>query len=187
MRPDVLLVPGGQRGISLLEYVLGLVILAIVLVGAGLFFLSQPRQLDPVFQFRAVSLAEALAEQIVAVKYDANNNPVAQERCGIDGVPACANSPQASASDEVSSFAVVDDFQLWCNDGEKGAVGAVGGEALAAQLDLPEAQLYRRFTVETCVSVNEDDPDNIFKRVEIKVAIDQGTTLSFTLHRYNIR
>ena len=176
-----------NSGVSLLEYVLGLAILAIVLVGVGLFFLSQPRQLDPVFQFRAVSLAEALAEQVLAVKFDANNNPAAQERCDPTVPFDCANRPQVSASDAVSSFAVVDDFQLWCTDGTNGAQGAIDGEILADQLGLPETQLYRRFTIETCVAVNNDDLDNIFKQVEINVSIEQGDTLSFILHRYNIR
>ena len=169
-----------NSGVSLVEYVLGLAILAIVLVGVGLFFLSQPRQLDPVFQFRAVSLAEALSEQVLAVKYDANNNPVAQKRCNPTVLLDCANSPEESPPGDVRNFAVVDDFQLWCVD-------AINGKDLADQLDLPEAQLYRRFTIETCVEVNDDDTANIFKQVEIKVSIDQGSTLSFVLHRYNIR
>lgn len=167
-----------HSGVSLLEFVLGLTILAIVLVGVGLFFASQPRQLDPVFQFRAVSLAEALTEQIMAVKYDANNKPDKQKRCGIDGEKKCANSPQASAPGDVRSFDVVDDFQLWCG------TNTINGETLASQLSLPETQLYRRFTVETCVELDETET---FKQVTIKVGIDQGSTLSFVLHRYNIR
>ncbi|MBR9857205.1 MAG: prepilin-type N-terminal cleavage/methylation domain-containing protein [Gammaproteobacteria bacterium] len=172
-----------NSGVSLVEYVLGLAILAIVLVGVGFFFLSQPRQLDPVFQFRAVSLAEALSEQVLAVKYDANNNPTAQERCGINGVTACANSPKASTTN-ITDFKVVDDFQLWCNDGENGAQGTIDGETLAGQLSLPETQLYRRFKIETCVEPDATEP---FKTVTIKVSIEQGSTLSFVLHRYNIR
>ena len=179
-----------NSGVSLVEYVLGLAILAIVLVGVGLFFLSQPRQLDPVFQFRAVSLAEALSEQVLAVKYDASNNPTGQERCGITtGAETCTDAPsaQAIANPKLMNFTAVDDFQLWCNNGDNGAKGAIDGEELAAQLNLPQTQLYRRFTIETCVAVNDDDPANIFKQVDIKISIDQGDTLSFILHRYNIR
>ncbi|WP_298716520.1 prepilin-type cleavage/methylation-like protein [uncultured Oceanisphaera sp.] len=175
-------------GVSLVEYVLGLAILAIVLVGVGLFFLSQPRQLDPVFQFRAVSLAEALAEQVLAVKYDGNNNPAAQERCGINGVTACANSPQASTTN-ITDFKVVDDFQLWCG------ANAVDGQTLASDLGLSSSELYSRFSVATCVETpapltpgyDETDPALFMKKVSINISIDQGDTLSFILHRYNIR
>ncbi|GGB54081.1 hypothetical protein GCM10011502_29040 [Oceanisphaera marina] len=175
-----------QAGISLLEFVLGLALLAIVMLGVTLFYLSQSRQLDPVFQFRAVSLAEALAEQVLAVKYDVNNNPAAQERCNAG---ACSNSPstQAIANPKLTNFIAVDDFQLWCNNSENGAKGDIDGEKLAAELNLPQIQLYRRFTIETCVALNDDDPANIFKQVDIKISIDQGDTLSFILHRYNIR
>ena len=169
-----------NRGVSLVEFVLGLAILAIVLVGVGLFFLSQPRQLDPVFQFRAVSLAEALTEQIWSVKYDTSNNPETQQRCGITpGAPLCDNTYQASTAN-INSFTVVDDFNLLCD------ANAINGEQLAEQLNLPAKHLYQKFTVATCVVLTNDGA-NDFKKVEIKVTINQGSTLSFELHRYNIR
>ncbi|MBL1377207.1 type IV pilus modification PilV family protein [Zobellella iuensis] len=186
MRPEAI----RQGGLSLLEFVLGLTILAIVLVGSTLFFAAQPRQLDPVFQYRAVSLAEALAEQVLAVKYDTNNDPARQERCGItEGAEDCGETPSASAitAPELGNFKSVDDFQLWCNNGHHGALGAIDGELLADQLDLPATRLYRRFKVETCVDPEEDDNGQPFKKVTIDVDIDQGGTLSFVLHRYNIR
>ncbi|MFH7563965.1 type IV pilus modification PilV family protein [Oceanimonas smirnovii] len=169
-----------NAGLSLLEYVIGLAILAIVLVGAGLFFVSQPRQLDPVFQFRAVSLAEALAEQVLAVQYDAANNPQAQIRC--DG-GECNNAPTAAAQANpvLGNFSVVDDFHLWCDD------NAITGDALAEQLKLTQQQLYARYTVETCVTTNNEEPDAPFKEVVINIADQNGSDISFTLHRYNIR
>ncbi|MBR9830215.1 MAG: prepilin-type N-terminal cleavage/methylation domain-containing protein [Oceanospirillales bacterium] len=172
-----------NSGVSLVEYVLGLAILAIVLVGVGLFFLIQPRQLDPVFQFRAVSLAEALAEQVLAVKYDEKNKPEKQSRCSVNCTKAKKFGVDGSES-QLSDFNDVDDFQLWCNNGESGATGAIDGEELATQLNLPETQLYRRFTVETCVEL---DASETFKQVAINISIDRGDTLSFILYRYNIR
>lgn len=172
-----------NAGLSLLEYVIGLAILAIVLVGAGLFFVSQPRQLDPVFQFRAVSLAEALAEQVLAVQYDDNNNPQAQIRCGLPDTEACDNAPTpaAQANPVLGNFSVVDDFHLWCDD------NAITGDALAAQLALTQQQLYARYTVETCVTLETDDAGTAFKKVLIAIADQNGADVSFILHRYNIR
>ncbi|AEY01691.1 prepilin-type cleavage/methylation-like protein [Oceanimonas sp. GK1] len=170
-----------NAGLSLLEYVVGLAILAIVLVGAGLFFLSQPRQLDPVFQFRAVSLAEALAEQVMAVKYDAENNPQSQIRCGLDGADACTLPPSPVVGSDLTDFVAVEDFNLWCEG------GAINGNVLAGQLKLTRAQLYARYTAQTCVTLNTDDPSVPFKEVIISIKDQNGSDLSFTLHRYNIR
>ncbi|WMC12295.1 prepilin-type N-terminal cleavage/methylation domain-containing protein [Oceanimonas pelagia] len=172
-----------NAGLSLLEYVVGLAILAIVLVGAGLFFLSQPRQLDPVFQFRAVALAEALAEQVLAVKYDAANNPRLQIRCDIDEDTGCVNSATAEEHSGLNSFKHVDDFNLWCDE------NAIDGDELANEenLKLASPQLYRRYRVATCVTSEDDSAGTSFKKVVITIADQNGSDLSFTLHRYNIR
>ena len=168
-----------NSGVSLVEYVLGLAILAIVLVGVGLFFLSQPRQLDPVFQFRAVSLAEALAEQVLAVKYDANNNPTAQERCGING-DSCTEPPLPDKEANLNDFSAVEDFNFWCLD------PAIAGNTLATQLDLSRPELYARYLIKTCVQVKNDGSTD-YKEVTIHIQDQNGDTLSFILHRYNIR
>ncbi|WP_417614485.1 type IV pilus modification PilV family protein [Oceanisphaera sp.] len=179
-----------QTGLSLVEFVLGLVILAIVLVGVGIFFSSQHRQLDPVFQFRAVSLAEALTEQIWSVKYDDNNNPSVQERCGITpSVIGCINTSSLASTANIKDFTVVDDFNLWCG------ANAIDGQTLASDLGLPAPELYSRFNVETCVEsppalmpgYDEANPVLFVKKVRINIIIIQGGTLTFELHRYNIR
>lgn len=175
----------GQAGVSLLEFVIGLVLLAIILLGVTLFYSSYTRQLDPVFQFRAVSLAEAVAEQVLAVKYDAANNPFEQKRCGEDGAAACANTPTASPAQAeqglISAFSVVDDFALWCNN-------AIAGNTLAQQLGLSRVELYQRFTVSSCVEpMPKIGGEPAYKKVSIKVSIDSGSSISFQLQRYNIR
>lgn len=178
--PDFPLYLRRQRGISLIELVLGLALLGIVLAGVSLFFYGQQKQrLDPLFQVRAVSLAQALSEQIIAVKYDANNNPATQERCGIDGVEECANSPQTSAPGDVRSFNVVDDFHAWCEANGN----AIDGDQLAAAMGL-DADYYQGYGVSVCVT--EGAPAE-YKIVEVKVTPPAGASIDFSLHRYNIR
>lgn len=181
-----------QAGFSLLEYVLGLTVLAIVLVGVGIYVLSYPRQLDSIFQFRAVALAEAVAEQVISVKYDHANNPYLEEdkqRCGAADFP-CSNMPNENL-EKVSDFSAVDDFQLWCADGERKAIGPIKGDKLAEMLDLPQPNLYRDFTLETCVtppsSADQETNKELVKTVTINVAIGNRDRLSFILHRYNIQ
>lgn len=180
-----------QTGVSLLEFILGLVILAIVLAGVSLFSLGHAQRLDPVFQFRAVSLAEALVEQVWSVKYDEHNNPSLQQRCGINAPepPECLNQPSASEP-KLSQFRSVDDFQWWCEAKPPGA--AINGHTLAEQLALPQPQLYQRFTVDVCV----DKPTELtvasgsqqaVKPVTITVNMGHSGQLSFRLLRANIR
>ena len=164
-----------QAGVSLLEFVIGLVLLAIILLGVTLFFASQHRQLDPVFQFRAVSLAEAVAEQVLAIKYDVKNDPQSQTRC-----VTCTDPPTPVAGSKLTDFAAVEDFNHWCED------GAIAGNILADQLNLTRTQLYARYTVQTCVKKGNNGTNN-YKEVTITIADQNGADLSFTLHRYNIR
>lgn len=175
-----------QVGVSLLEFVIGLVLLAIVLLGVTLFYANYTRQLDPVFQFRAVSLAEALTEQVLAVKYDHANQPYQQLRCGVN-TGVCSNQ-RLAGHDKISQFTAVDDFQFWCNSNEPGIAGPINGQTLAEQLELPHPNLYQRLTLSSCVTAETDDqaPSQPYKRVSINVKIDGGDSLSFILHRYNI-
>ncbi|ART79248.1 prepilin-type cleavage/methylation-like protein [Oceanisphaera avium] len=167
-----------QAGVSLIEFIIGLVLLAIILLGSTLFFASQQQQLDPVFQFRAVALAEALAEQMLAVKYDANNNPFEQIRCGIKDAPACSYEREPSHL-SLADFTQLDDFNLWCAD-------AMNGASLAEQLGLDKSELYQRFTVETCITASETSTP-VYKKVAIKIAMAGGADLTLTMRRYNIR
>ena len=172
-----------QAGVSLLEFVIGLVLLAIILLGVTLFYANYTRQLDPVFQFRAVSLAEAVAEQVIAVKYDANNDPYQKVRCEVtQNAPACSDTPiLINEPYDITNFTVVDDFQLWCDN------GAINGEVLAEQLAIPHSHLYNKFSINTCVELKQDLQSNSYKNVTINITIDSDATLSFILRRYNIR
>jgi MSHA pilin protein MshD len=172
------------RGISLLEFVLGLVILSVVLGGVTLFFAAQPRQLDPVFQYRAVSLAEALAEQVLAVRYDDQNDPYApgHKRCDIGSeAPDCRNAPTAGAGAKLKDFSHVDDFRLWC-----GNENAIAGDTLADDMGLAQAGLYARYRVQSCVEGKNDGTVD-YKEVTLRVLDQNGADLAFVLHRYNIR
>lgn len=183
------------RGVSLLEFVLGLVVLAIVLVSVSLFMISQPQRLDAVFQFRAIALAEALSEQVLSAQYDGANQPGQQLRCGIDPeAEACRNAPYdpqevvdgAPLGEHLHHFTAVDDFQLWCEE----EYAPIEGAKLAAQLGLPSPELYQRFTVSVCVTLPAADAEGaakFLKQVHLALTVAGSGTLAFDLYRYNIR
>lgn len=170
-----------QSGVGLLEFVIGLVLLAIILLGVTLFFASQKQQLEPVFQYRAVALVEALAEQVLSVKFDANNNPFTQTRCGIGDAESCANQASASEGAGLSDFTQLDDFQLWCKE------SGINGQQLAQDLNLSRPELYHNFVVNSCVEPISEDESTPYKRVTIIVNRGSSEHLRFQLQRYNIR
>jgi MSHA pilin protein MshD len=170
-----------QRGVSLMELVLGMALLGIVLAGGSLFFYGQQKQrLDPVFQVRAVSLAQALSEQIIAVKYDEANNPEQQRVCEPNPPNQCTPADQFGPDGPESvlaDFDDVDDFHDWCEPND------IEGEQLAAAMGL-DADYYRGYGVSVCVT--EGAPGE-YKSVAIKVTPPAGASIDFSLHRYNIR
>lgn len=169
-----------QAGVSLLEFVIGLVLLSIVLLGVTLFYANQSRQLDPVFQFRAVSLVEAVVEQVLVVKYDAANDPYQSTRCDVDKVNdvivSCNNAPTDS-SGNITKFKVLDDFNQWCN------TQGINAQKLVDDLKMPHRQLYQGIILTSCV---EHTAGTAFKQVTITVNIKQGGDITFNLRRYNI-
>lgn len=163
-----------SRGIGLFELVIGIAILSVLLGGVTLFFYGQQQsRLDPVFQYRAVSLAEALGERILAVKYDHANDPDSQFTCAPDScTPVASFGPEAG-----EDFDDVDDFHAWCG------ADAIAGDQLAAAMML-DGRYYREFSVSVCVG---EGVAAEYKRVEIAVTSPMGGTIGFDLRRYNIR
>ncbi|MGO1246812.1 MAG: type IV pilus modification PilV family protein [Oceanisphaera sp.] len=174
---------------SLLEFVIGLVLLSIVLLGVTLFYANQTRQLDPVFQFRAVSLVEAVVEHMLVVKYDEINDPYQQVRCGLpleSGAPGpeCStNNTPTDSSRNINNFTVLDDFNQWC-DTQGGS--AIDAQQLVDDLGIPHSQLYQDITIKSCVKNASDSAGTAFKQVAITVNIKQGGDVTFNLRRYNI-
>ncbi|GHA12092.1 type IV pilus modification PilV family protein [Oceanisphaera arctica] len=165
------------RGVSLVELVLGIALLGIVLAGGSLFFYGQQKQrLDPVFQVRAVSLAQALSEQIIAVKFDEHNKPEQQSLCATNCTNAHQFGPDGGET-VAGDFDDVDDFHVWCEP------NGIGGDQLAAAMGL-DARYYQGYRVSVCVS---EGSAAIYKVVEIKVTPPAGAGIDFALHRYNIR
>ncbi|WP_157953584.1 prepilin-type cleavage/methylation-like protein [Zobellella maritima] len=166
-----------DSGISLLEFVLGIALLGLVLAGGSLFFYGQQKQrLDPVFQVRAVSLAQALSEQLFAVKYDEQNKPEQQSLCAAN----CTNVNQfGSDANEsgLADFDDVDDFHDWCEPND------ISGDQLATAMGL-DADYYQGYGVSVCVT---EGAVATYKVVEIKVSPPAGASIDFVLHRYNIR
>ena len=95
---------GLESGVSLLELIFFIVIVG---VATGALFTTYNYSLthntDPIIQVRALDLAQARLDEILALKYDEKTPSGGIPACGATGGVACDNNPDANMND-------VDDF-----------------------------------------------------------------------------
>ncbi len=93
-----------QHGVSLIEMVVFIIVVGIA--SSALFATynySLMHNTDPLIQVRALELAQAKLDEILALKYDANTPTGGIPACDTPTGVACNNSPDANMND-------VDDF-----------------------------------------------------------------------------
>jgi MSHA pilin protein MshD len=93
-----------QKGVSLIEMIVFIIVLGIA--SSALFATynySLMHNTDPLIQVRALELAQAKLDEIIALKYDANTPTGGIPACDTPTGVACNNSPDTNMND-------VDDF-----------------------------------------------------------------------------
>jgi MSHA pilin protein MshD len=93
-----------HQGVSLIELIVFIVVISIA--SAALlktYIYSVVRNADPLIQVRALELAQARLDEIIALKYDENTPTGGVPACGTPSVLACDNKPDDNRND-------VDDF-----------------------------------------------------------------------------
>jgi MSHA pilin protein MshD len=93
-----------QRGVSLIEMIVFIIVVGIA--SSALFATynySVVHNVDPLIQVRALELAQAKLDEILALKYDANTPTGGIPACGTPTGTACNNTPDSNMND-------VDDF-----------------------------------------------------------------------------
>ncbi len=100
-----------QAGFTLIELVVGIVVMAIALAFmANVFFSNPGRSVEPMMQIRAAEFGQALMDEILSKKYD--------ETTPVGGVPACtictASASFGSESESRSTYDDVDDYHDSC-------------------------------------------------------------------------
>ncbi|MFM4649567.1 type IV pilus modification PilV family protein [Aeromonas bivalvium] len=199
------------RGFTLIELVVGIVLLSVALTGIlGLLISQAPQSVDPVQQVRAAQLAQRLLGEILQKSFDEHSDHNGgRYRCGetVSGqfygdcscprnTPSCNQKPPEPAiagwqatfygpDGEPAPYAYndVDDFDT-------------GGQWRDASLFTQTGagvsdQEYRRYQVKIAVT-----PDTLFgspglgaesigKRVALTVRLPDGSEVDFTLYRGN--
>jgi len=148
----------GQRGVSLLELIAFIVIVSIAT--AALFKaynFSVMHSVDPLAQVRALELAQAKLDEILALKYDENTPTGGIPACGSFGAIACSNTPDANMND-------VDDYNNYS--------------------DTPYTVVVSGTTYSYTRSVTVSTANNQ-KLVTVTVSTPQGVSITLAAYRSN--
>lgn len=185
-----------QNGFSLIELVIGIVVL-----GIGLTVINNAlvpmytRSIDPWHQVRATELGQSLMNEILLLNFDENSGKIAGTNDRISGVDAlrcdetetgaaaCTTEanfgPDGSPIETRSAFNDVDDY-----DGFNANANTVLNNILGTSI----ADNYRSYVVAVNVTYAGSDlgqNNQNFKRIDITVTTPTGTPIQFSSYRGN--
>jgi MSHA pilin protein MshD len=181
-----------KRGFTLIELIVGIVLLAVALTGIlGLLINQAPQAVDPVQQVRAAQLAQRLSGEILQKSFDEqSDHNGGSYRCGetVTGViiPACSTiyGPDGAAESEPYTFNDVDDFDT---------AGSWHKASWFTQTSVVTNNDDEYLNYQVRISVT---PDNLFgspglkaesigKRILLQVKLPDESVLDFSFYRGN--
>ena len=193
-----------KRGFTLIELIVGIVLLAVALTGMlGLLINQAPRAVDPVQQVRAAQLAQRLSGEILQKSFDEqSDHNGGRYRCGetVTGVtiPACSTSYGPDGGERAPyTFNDVDDYQTStiCTKGWAEVNCLNGGWIDAAFFTQTAARVaseeYRNYRVRIAVTADNlfgsqgSKAESVGKRVLLQVKLPDGGEVDFALYRGN--
>ena len=186
--------PKIRRGFTLVEFVVGIVLLAVALTGIlGLLVNQAPQAVDPVQQVRAAQLAQRILGEMLEKSFDEHSDHNGGRfRCGETAgspavaYPACTDSASYgpdSGETRPYTFNDVDDFDTsgrWVDASYFTQASAASSE-----------EEYRRYQVKIAVVPDTlfgsagEGAESIGKRITLTVRLPDGSELVFGLYRGN--
>ncbi|MEL3925153.1 prepilin-type N-terminal cleavage/methylation domain-containing protein [Aeromonas enteropelogenes] len=181
-----------ERGFTLIELIVGIVLLAVALTGIlGLLINQAPRAVDPVQQVRSAQLAQRLAGEILQKSFDEqSDHNGGRYRCGetVTGVtiPACSTSYGPDGEPAPYAYNDVDDFDTagnWvdANRFTQTSAGVSGDEYPNYQVKIAVSGVdFSDGSFQSC-----SEPCSVGKRIELQVRLPDRSVLDFSLYRGN--
>lgn len=187
------------RGFTLVELIVGILVFAVALLALANVFLPQVRKgIDPIWQARAVTLAQSLTNEIRAKSFD-ENTPVARTGGLCGGPLACTQSGNfgPDAGENRASFDDVDDFDGLVLQGSDIA------NSLGINTSFGGVDVYAGFIASVSVvyddnqdGINDDDldQDNVLdtgtlqgnrKLIQITIQTPANESIVFSMFRTN--
>ena len=183
-----------RRGFTLIEFVVGIVLLAIALTGVlGLLINQAPQAVDPVQQVRAAQLAQRILSEVLQKSFDErSDHNGGRFRCGETAdEPAVTYSPCTAPADygpdggesRPYQFNDVDDF-------DTGGSWVEANRFTQTAAGVSEEE-YRHYRVKIAVVPDAlfgstgHGAESIGKRIELAVRLPDGSEVDFALYRGN--
>lgn len=164
-------------GFTLIELVVGIVVLAISLVVISSFLVPQARQsIDPIYEVRSAELGSSLMNEILGKSFDENSDHTGGGlwRCGETGQASCtAASDYGPDGESRAQYNDVDDYH------SNGAFIAID-DSLGFDL----SDIYRNFSYRVSVDSSEHG-FNSAKRIDVIIRAPNGIDYAFSAYRWN--
>ncbi|MCO5343441.1 type II secretion system GspH family protein [Aeromonas veronii] len=180
-----------KRGFTLIELIVGIVLLAALTAIFGLLINQAPQAVDPVQQVRAAQLAQRLSSEILQKSFDEqSDHNGGRYRCGeqVAGVviPACSSRYGPNGEPSPYAFNDVDDFDTagnWrdANHFTQTSTGSSGEEYRNYQVKITvTAADFSDGTFKSCSA-----PCSVGKRIDLQVKLPDQSVLDFSFYRGN--
>ncbi len=184
-----------RRGFTLIEFVVGIVLLAIALTGIlGLLINQAPQAVDPVQQVRAAQLAQRILGEMLEKSFDEHSDHNGGRfRCGETvGTPAVTYPPCTASADygpeggETRPYAFndVDDFDTGGHWVDANLFTQTDAEGVSDQ-EYRHYQIRIAVTPDTLFGSTGPGAESIGKRVALTVRLPDESELAFALYRGN--
>ncbi|QSR71292.1 type IV pilus modification PilV family protein [Aeromonas jandaei] len=181
-----------ERGFTLIELIVGIVLLAVALTGIlGLLINQAPQAVDPVQQVRAAQLAQRLTGEILQKSFDEqSDHNGGRYRCGeqVAGVTIAPCSGSYSPDGEPAPYAYndVDDFDTagnwrdasWFTQTSSG-IGSDEYRNYQVKIAVSAAD-FSDGTFKSCTA-----PCSVGKRIDLQVRLPNQSVLDFSFYRGN--
>ena len=184
-----------RRGFTLIEFVVGIVLLAIALTGIlGLLINQAPQGVDPVQQVRGAQLAQRILGEVLQKSFDEHSDHNGGrfrcgERVGTPAVtyPACtpvADYGPDGGETRPYEFNDVDDFDTAGNWVDANQFTQTNAEGVSDQ-EYRHYQVRIAVTPDTLFGSSGLGAESIGKRVALTVRLPDESELAFALYRGN--
>ena len=179
-----------KRGFTLIELIVGIVLLAVALTGILGFLINQaPQAVDPVQQVRAAQLAQRLSGEMLQKSFDEqSDHNGGRYRWGetVSGVtiPACSSSYGPDGEPAPYAYNDVDDFDTagnWVDANQFTQTNAKG----VSDEEYRHYHVRIAVTPDTLFGSTGPGAESIGKRVALTVRLPDESELAFALYRGN--
>ncbi|WP_432460151.1 type IV pilus modification PilV family protein [Agarivorans sp. QJM3NY_25] len=169
------------RGFTLIELVVGMVVMAIALVVISSFMAPLARRsIDPVYQIRAAELGSSLMNEILTKSFDQRSDHTGGGlwRCGEASAPTASQicTTRANYGPDGESRAQYNDVDDYVTDGRYITID----DSLGVDL----ADVYRHYSYRVAIDSSEHG-QNQAKRIDLWVRAPNSVDYAFSAYRWN--